>query len=93
MNGSIICDHKLAGSTGYAVNTITNCGTLTIDGDTIENKSTATNQIGYAIDNNSTSTDAVLVVKSGAVKASGSNYYDGIRQFCNSEVSENSVTI
>ena len=94
-NGSIICNHILEGSTGYAVNTITNCGTLTIDGatTTIENKSTATNQIGYAIDNNSTSTDAVLVVMSGAVKASGSNYYDGIRQFCNSEVKENSVTI
>ena len=96
-NGSIVCNHTLAGSTAYAVNTITNCGTLTIDGATIENKSTATatatNQIGYAIDNNSTSTDAVLVVKSGAVKASGSNYYDGIRQFCNSEVRENSVTI
>ena len=93
MNGSIICDHKLDGSTGYAVNTITNCGTLTIDGATIENKSTATNQIGYAIDNNSTSANAIVVVNSGVVKASGSNYYDGIRQFCNSLTNENRVTI
>ena len=93
MNGSIVCNHILAGSTGYAVNTITNCGTLTIDGATIKNESTADFQIGYAIDNNSTSTNAVLVVNSGVVEASGSNYYDGIRQFCNSEVRENSVTI
>ena len=92
-NGSIICDHKLAGSTGYAVNAITNGGTLTIDGATVENKSTAQYQIGYAIDNNSTTGNAVVVVKSGAVRASGSNYYDGIRQFCNSLTNENSVTI
>ena len=92
-NGSIICDHKLAGSTGYAVNAITNGGTLTIDGAIVENKSTAQYQIGYAIDNNSTTGNAVVVVKSGAVRASGSNYYDGIRQFCNSLTNENSVTI
>ena len=92
-NGSIICDHKHAGSTGYAVNAITNGGTLTIDGATVENKSTAQYQIGYAIDNNSTTGNAVVVVKSGAVRASGSNYYDGIRQFCNSLTNENSVTI
>ena len=92
-NGSIICDHKLAGSTGYAVNAITNGGTLTIDGATVENKSTAQYQIGYAIDNNSTTGNAVVVVKSGAVRATGSNYYDGIRQFCNSLTNENDVTI
>ncbi len=92
-NGSIICDHKLAGSTGYAVNAITNGGTLTIDGATVENNSTAQYQIGYAIDNNSTTGNAEVVVKSGAVRASGSAYYDGIRQFCNSLTNENSVTI
>ena len=92
-NGSVICNHTLAGSTGYAVNTITNCGTLTIDGATIENKSTAQYQIGYAIDNNSTSTDAVVNIKRGKVTASGSLYYDGIRQFCNSETKENSVVV
>lgn len=92
-SGSVVCDHQLAGSTGYAVNTITNSGTLTIDGATIENKSTAAYQIGYAIDNNSTTGDAVLVIKNGEVKASGSNYYDGIRQFCNSLTNENAVTV
>ena len=92
-SGSVVCDHQLAGSTAYAVNTITNSGTLTIDGATIENKSTASNQIGYAIDNNSTTGDAVLVVKSGEVKASGSNYYDGIRLFCNNQTKENSVSV
>ena len=91
--GSIVCNHTLAGSAGYAVNAITNGGTLTIDGATVENNSTAQYQIGYAIDNNSTTGNAVVVVKSGAVRASVSYYYDGIRQFCNSLTNENSVTI
>ncbi len=91
--GKIVCDHKLAGSTGYAVNTITNSGTLKIAAGTIQNTSTASNQIGYAIDNNSTTGNAILVIEGGEVTASGSGYYDGIRQFCNSETNENSVTI
>ena len=91
--GKILCNHNLAGSTGYAVNTITNSGTLTIVAGTIQNTSTASNQIGYAIDNNSTSGNAVVVIKGGKVTASGSVYYDGIRQFCNSETLENNVTI
>ena len=91
--GAVVTDHQLAGSTGYAVNTITNCGTLTIDGATIENKSTAQFQIGYAIDNNSTTGDAVVTVVSGKVIASGSNYYDGIRQFCNSTTVANDVIV
>ncbi|MBR5021004.1 MAG: hypothetical protein IKY17_05180, partial [Oscillospiraceae bacterium] len=91
--GSIVCDHKLAGSTSYAVNTIVNSGKLIIEGGVIENKSTASNQIGYAIDNNSTSYDSVVVINGGAVKASGSNYYDGIRLFCNNLTKENSVTV
>ena len=91
--GKIVCDHKLAGSTGYAVNTITNSGTLTIVAGTIQNTSTASNQIGYAIDNNSTTGNTILVIEGGKVTASGSNYYDGIRQFCNSTTLENSVTI
>jgi len=92
-NGAIVCDHKLAGSTAYAVNTITNTGKLTVKAGTIENKSTASSQIGYAIDNNSTTSDAIVVIEGGEVKASGSNYYDGIRQFCNSETNENIVTV
>ena len=93
--GKILCNHNLAPSTGYAVNTITNSGTLTIEAGTIENKSTYTssNQIGYAIDNNSTTGNAVVTIKGGKVTASGSVYYDGIRQFCNSTTLENSVTI
>ena len=91
--GKIVCDHKLAGSTSYAVNTITNAGTLTIKGGVIENTSTATNQIGYAIDNNSTTGNAFVTVDGGEIKASGSNYYDGIRQFCNSTTLENSVVV
>jgi len=91
--GKIQTNHTQAGSTGYAVNTITNCGTLTINGAVIENKSTATNQIGYAIDNNSTVANAILTINSGEVTASGSNYYDGIRLFCNSVTNENTVTV
>ena len=91
--GAIVCDHKLTGSTGYAVNTIVNSGNLTIENGTIENKSTSSNQIGYAIDNNSTSYDAVVVIKGGEVKVSGSGYYDGIRLFCNNLTKENSVTV
>ena len=91
--GAIVCNHTLAGSTSYAVNTIVNSGYLTIDGATIENKSTASNQIGYAIDNNSTSADAVVTIVSGNVTASGSNYYDGIRQFANSTTKENDVIV
>ena len=91
-DGKILCNHNLAPSTGYAVNTITNNGTLTVVAGTIENKSTYTssNQIGYAIDNYS---GAAVVIKGGKVTASGSVYYDGIRQFCNSETLENNVTI
>lgn len=92
-NGKILCDHTLPGSTSYAVNTIVNSGTLIINGGTIENKSTASNQIGYAIDNNSTSYNTALVINGGTITASGSNYYDGIRQFCNNTNVENSVTV
>jgi len=92
-NGAIVCNHTLAGSTAYAVNTITNCGTLTVEGGTIRNTSTAANQIGYAIDNNSTSNAAILTVAGGVIEASGSNYYDGIRQFCNSQTVANTVTV
>ena len=92
-NGEICCNHNLAGSTGYAVNTILNAGTLVIDGATIINTSTSTNQIGYAIDNNSTSNNAILIINNGIITASGSYYYDGIRLFANSITNENSVTV
>ena len=92
-DGKIVCNHKLVGSTGYAVNTISNRngGVLTIEAGTIENTSTASNQIGYAIDNYPGSE---VIIKGGKVIVSGSsNYYDGIRQFCSSETLENKVTI
>lgn len=91
--GAIICNHTLTGSTAYAVNTINNGGNLTINGGTIENKSAAGNQIGYAIDNNSTSGNAVVSINGGSVTVSGSSYYDGIRLFCNHENADNSVTV
>ena len=92
-DGKIVCNHTLEGSTAYAVNTIVNSGKLTLKAGTIENVSTASNQIGYSIDNNSTSFDAILVVEGGKIVVSGSNYYDGVRLFCNSESKENSITV
>ncbi|MBQ9941962.1 MAG: fibronectin type III domain-containing protein [Christensenellaceae bacterium] len=91
--GTILCDHKLAGSTSYAVNTITNLGVLYLNGGIIKNVSTASSQIGYAIDNNSTSANAKVTVDGAQISASGSNYYDGIRQFCNSVTAENVVEV
>ena len=91
--GTILCNHTLAGSTSYAVNTILNQGTLYVNGGVIENKSTSTNQIGYAIDNNSTVANVAVVIDGGKVTVSGSYYYDGIRQFCNSETLSNAVTV
>ena len=92
-SGAIVLNYNLAGSTSYAVNTIVNSGTLFVEGGTIKNVSTANGQIGYAIDNNSTSYDAILVINGGSVAVSGSVYYDGIRLFCNSLTKKNSVTV
>ena len=93
-NGSVVCDNTLAASTSYAVNTIVNSGALTVENATIENKNAEGNQIGYAIDNNSTSYNATVVIAQDAViKVSGSAYYDGIRLFCNSLTAENNVVV
>ena len=92
-SGAIVLNYNLAGSTSYAANTITNCGTLYIEGGAIKNVSTASYQIGYAIDNNSTVNNAILVISGGTVSVSGSVYYDGIRMFCNSTTNKNSVTV
>lgn len=91
-NGAIVCASEQTPSTAYAVNTITNGGNLIIEAGTISNVGTG-NQIGYAIDNNSGNANAVVTINGGTVTASGSSYYDGIRQFCNSLTNENSVTI
>ena len=91
--GKLLCDHKLPASTSYAVNTIVNAGSLTVTGGTIENTSTGATQIGYAIDNNSTSYNVSTTITGGTVTASGSGYYDGIRLFCNNTTKTNSVTV
>ncbi len=92
-NGSIVCNYTLAANMSYAVNTIVNSGKLVVDGAIIKNVSTAQTQIGYAIDNNSTSNDAIVEIVDGEIFAEGSYYYDGIRLFANSLVKENSVVI
>ena len=93
-NGTVLCNNTLVASTAYAVNTIVNSGALTVENATIENKNAQGNQIGYAIDNNSTSYDATVVIGEGAViKVSGSAYYDGIRMFCNSQKAQNNVVV
>ncbi len=70
----------------YATNAITNCGTLTVDGATIEN-----NTVGgasYAIDNNSSAGAASVTVESGVISSNGV----AIRQFANSAAA-NDLTI
>ncbi len=93
--GEIVCKHTLASSTSYAVNTIKNEGKLTVNGGTIKNShvGSGSTQIGYAIDNNSTSYDVAVTVNGGEIVAEGSDYYDGIRLFCNSETKTNDVTV
>lgn len=81
------------GSIGYYVNTITNLGTLTVTGGTVRNASTASGQVGYAVDNNSTSGDVRLFVEGGTVMSTNGGYYDAIRQFANSETWSNEVYI
>lgn len=69
--------------------TISNAGTLTVNG----GKITIANLSGHAkypIDNNSTTGDAILVINGGHLY----NYNtSAIRQFCNSTTNKNSVTI
>lgn len=90
---SIVYTYTGAADNSKAANAIVNSGSLTVKAGEVKNDSTGANQIGYAIDNNSTSADAVVVIEGGIVEASGSSYYDGIRQFCNSETSENNVLV
>ncbi len=72
----------------YATNVITNSGTLTVNGGEIYE--TAAGSISYAIDNNSSAADAILIVNGGYIhKDSGT----AVRQFANSTVKENSVTV
>ncbi len=71
----------------YATNTITNMGTLTVRGGTIENATAS--GASYAIDNNSTVGDAILTIYDGTV----TSLKDAIRQFANSTEFENNVVI
>ena len=71
----------------FATNIITNSGTLNVEGGTIQNN--ANGSICYAIDNNSTSYDAILNVKGGRLTAVGTV----IRQFCNSTVKQNILNV
>ena len=71
----------------FATNIIKNSGTLNVEGGTIQN--TADGSICYAIDNNSTSYDAIINFKGGTATAVGTV----IRQFCNSTTKENILNI
>ena len=78
-----------AGFPAYANNTITNCGTLTINGGRIEN---ITGE-GFCvpIDNNSGNRDAILIVNGGEIVHTNGNV--AVRQFANSATHKNSVTV
>ncbi|MBQ6076149.1 MAG: right-handed parallel beta-helix repeat-containing protein, partial [Lachnospiraceae bacterium] len=78
-------DGNYAGS--YASNTITNCGTVTVESGHIENISTGS--ATYAIDNNSSGANAIANITGGTVKA----HSVAIRQFANSTTYENTVII
>lgn len=79
-----------AGFPAYANNTITNSGNLIINGGRIEN-TTDGRGASYVIDNNSGNRDAVVIVNKGHIINPNGNF--AIRQFANSTVNKNSVTI
>ena len=62
--------------------TISNCGTLTIDGATISNNTAKMSHAYYAIDNNSNNTSATLTINSGKV-VNTTSY--AIRQIANKD--------
>jgi len=70
--------------------TIRNTGTLIINDGIVENTTEAMSHMRDAIDNNSTSADAVLIINGGTVIC---EKYIAIRQFANSTAYANSVTI
>ena len=72
----------------YANNTITNYGTLNIEGGTIENSTSDDARACYPIDNNSTKRNVVLNITGGTVTGRGA-----IRQFANSATFTNTVNI
>ena len=77
----------------YVSNTITNCGTLNVKGGRIKNLSNNTvaqNGYPYVIDNNSTTSNAVLNVEGGELY---SESYSAIRLFANSTTYSSDVNI
>ena len=71
--------------------TVVNSGTMTVNGGTIENVSTVASHMMDAIDNNSTTGDAILTINSGATIRCPQ--YIAIRQYANSDSYANSVTV
>ena len=71
----------------YVTNVITNSGTLNMEAGTVVN--TANGSICYAIDNNSTSYDAILNIKGGTLTAQGTV----VRQYCNSTTKQNVINM
>ena len=89
--GEIYYDYVGAADPSYGKGnyTIDNAGTLTLNGGKI-NIATLRQHAKYPINNNSTTGDAIFVMNGGALY----NYNtSAIRQFCNSTVYQNSVTI
>ena len=78
----------------YTANTITNCGTLKIQGGTIENtclRDVAIVKCPYAIDNQSSdSSSATLTIENATIDTVRC---PAIRLFCNSDKNDNKVTI
>lgn len=74
---------------GYASNTITNGGTLTVKSGKIINTA-AEGAACYAIDNNSTTNNAVLNIEGGYVYRERSQ---AVRMFCNSTTYQNELNI
>ena len=70
--------------------TISNGGTITVNGTTIANTTAAMSHMTSAVDNNSTSGNAILVLNSGSII---NENYIAIRQFANSTKCENEVII
>ena len=71
----------------FATNIITNSGTINVEGGTIQN--TAHGNICYAVDNNSTSYDAILNIIGGTL----TSYGTAVRQFCNSTTKQNVINM
>jgi len=71
----------------YASNLITNRGTLTVKGGTLENVSTGS--AAYVVDNNSTVSSPVFNMEGGSLKAAKT----AVRGYLNSTVNDNTINI